>query len=86
MQGRIAGIITFGFLSFLMIGAAGAASDTYFEAVSLEETYKVVCAGDPIETESARTGTPNCSVHRASSTYGRQLMAFNLDQNDGYED
>ena len=86
MQGRIAGIITFGFLSFVLIGAAGAASDTYFETVRLSDTHKVDCAADPMNATHSALGTPNCSVHRVSSTYGRQLMASNLTRDRYRED
>lgn len=86
MQGRIAGIITFGFLSFLLIGAAGAASDTYFETVRFTDTHKIECSADPMNGVHSAIGAPNCSVHRVSSTYGRQMMASKLTRDRYRED
>jgi hypothetical protein len=86
MQGRIAGIVTFGLMSFLLIGAAGAASDSYFETTQLRDTHKVACADDPMSRLYSVMGTPNCSVHRVSPTYGRQMMANNLSRDRDYQD
>jgi hypothetical protein len=66
-----------GFLSLGMIGVAGAASDSYFETVTLNDTMKVECSSGPMLSENADLGSPECSVHRVSTTYGRQVMAFN---------
>ena len=77
MQGRIASLMACGFLSLGLIGVAGAASDNYYENVTLNETMKVECESDPMLSEHADIGTPECSVHRVSTTYGRQVMAFN---------
>lgn len=78
MQGRIASLLACGFLSLGMIGVAGAASDSYFETVTLNDTMKVECSSDPMLSEDADVGSPECSVHRVSTTYGRQVMAFNM--------
>ena len=77
MQGRIASLMACGFLSLGLIGVAGAASDSYFEKVALNDTVLVECTNDPMLSEHAEFGSPECTVHRVSTTYGRQLMAFN---------
>lgn len=77
MQGRIASLMACGFLSLGMIGVAGAASDSYFEEATMRDTVSIECTKDPMLSEDASIGSPECSVHRVSTTYGRQLMAFN---------
>ncbi len=86
MQDRIAAILTCGFLSFFVLGAAGAASDTYFEAVALNGAHLVTCAEDPMSSEYSVVGTADCSVHRLSTTYHRQKMASRLERDRMYED
>ncbi len=78
MNGRFAAIVSAGFTCFFVIGAAGAASDSYFETKLVPETTDIVCDGDFMANEHSKTGTPDCSGHRVSATYGRQLMAMNL--------
>lgn len=77
MQGQIASLLACGFLSLGLIGVAGAASDNYFETAALNDTVLVECTKDPMLSENAEIGSPECYVHRVSTTYGRQLMAFN---------
>lgn len=86
MQGRVFGIMTLGFASFLLIGAAGAASDSYFENAAEIGAYQIACETDRMELDRPDLDRPNCSVHRVSPTYGRQLMAMNLTHNDEIED
>lgn len=78
MQGRIAAIMACGFAGFILIGTAGAVSDSYFENVALGDTELVSCSGDRLDREDAADGLPNCSVHRVSTTYARQAMATTL--------
>ncbi|MCR9270552.1 MAG: hypothetical protein ACX94B_07600 [Henriciella sp.] len=86
MQDRIAALMACGFLSFFVLGAAGAASDTYFEAVVLKGMHAVSCNQDMMASEYSTLGTPDCSVHRVSTTYHRQQMANNLYRDQMVED
>ena len=78
MQGRFAAVLTLGFASFFVIGAAGAASDSYFEYRLSLATHDVPCVQERMNLERPDLDRPNCSVHRVSTTYGRQVMAMNL--------
>ena len=86
MQGRVFAIITLGFVSLLLIGAAGAASDSYFETASELSAHKVACAAERMDSGHPDLAHPNCSVHRVSPTYGRQMMAMNMTQSRLPED
>ncbi len=86
MQGRIAALLVCGFSSFVMIGTAGAVSDTYFEDTMIKDTLRVSCDKDPMEQEDAQDGSPNCAVHRVSTTYARQRMAFSLKRDRAWDD
>ncbi len=86
MQGHVTGTITLGFASLFLIGAAGAASDSYYETRQAQEMVDVICDGDLMARTHALNGSPNCSVHRASSTYGRQLMAMSMTRDREPED
>lgn len=78
MQGRIAAIVACGIAGLILIGTAGAVSDSYYEKVALGETELVSCSDDRLDREDATDGSPNCSVHRVSTTYARQAMATTL--------
>ena len=86
MQGRIAAIMACGFASFILIGTAGAVSDSYFEKLALGETELVSCSVDRMEHEDAAEAMLNCSVHRVSATYARQTMAFDLKRDRAFDD
>lgn len=86
MQGRVFAIITFGFTSFFLIGAAGAASDSYLLPSAAPETHQVRCDDERMAQDRPDQDRPNCSVHRVSSTFGRQLMALSLTQGREHED
>ena len=86
MQGRIAAMVACGFASFILIGTAGAVSDSYFGNTTFEETLLVSCSEDQMEREDAADGMLNCTVHRVSTTYGRQTMATNLKRDRAWED
>lgn len=81
MQGHIFALIAAGFASVFFIGAAGAASDVVYEmkATSPPDILMAIeCQTDPMMSEYAQDGTPACSAHRTSLTYGRQVMATRL--------
>ncbi|MEL7113791.1 MAG: hypothetical protein AAGK93_12785 [Pseudomonadota bacterium] len=86
MHDRLAAILTCGFLSFFVLGAAGAASDTYFEAVTFKGAHLVTCDGDAMASEYSKSGLTDCSVHRVSTTYHRQKMASHLERDRMYSD
>lgn len=86
MQGRIAAMMACGFASFVMIGTAGAVSDSYFENIIEERTLLVSCDEDPMEQEDAVEALPNCSVHRVSTTFARQIMATDLKRDRAWDD
>nr|WP_070960222.1 hypothetical protein [Hyphomonas sp. Mor2] len=86
MQGRVFAIITLGFASLFLIGAAGAASDSYFETVALTDTHDVACLKDRMDLDRPDLDRPNCSAHRVSTTFGRQVMAVSLTQQREHED
>lgn len=86
MQGRVFGIITLGFASLILIGAAGAASDSYYEKVAEIAAHELACAQDRMDLERPDLDRPHCSAHRVSVTYGRQVMAMNLTHSDELED
>jgi len=75
-------IVGLGFASFFLIGAAGAASDQYFANSIEADLFEIVCAGDRMVQEHSTIGTTDCSVHRVSTTYGRQIMASHLSRQD----
>ncbi len=86
MQVRIVGILACGFASFILIGAAGAVSDSYFERLALGETELVSCSDDRMDHEDASEAMLDCSVHRVSDTYSRQTMAFDLKRDRAFDD
>ncbi|NQY39482.1 MAG: hypothetical protein HRT80_05215 [Henriciella sp.] len=86
MQDRLAGILACGFASLILIGAAGAVSDSYFEKLALEETELVSCSEDRMDHEDASEAMLDCSVHRVSATYSRQTMAFDLKRDRAFDD
>ena len=75
MHKRMAAMLSCGFMSFFVLGAAGAASDVYLETGSLTAFQDVTCTQDQMASEYSVSGTPECSVHRVSTTYHRQKMA-----------
>lgn len=86
MKNRMAALLTCGFMSFFVLGAAGAASDMYFETGSFLGVHDVSCDEDPMESEYSVTGSAECSAHRVSTTYHRQKMAMSLYQDRLHED
>lgn len=86
MQGRIAGILACGFASFILMGAAGSATDSYFEQVALSQTHLVSCSQDLMDFEDTSEAMLDCSVHRVSPTYARQTMAFDLKRDRAFDD
>ena len=86
MQGRIAGILACGFASFILMGAAGSATDTYFEKIALSETQLVSCSEERMEFEDASEDMLDCSVQRVSPTSARQTMAFDLKRDRAFDD
>ena len=78
MQGRVFALMTLGFASLFLIGAAGAASDTYFEVSAKPDTHDIQCNMERMAEERPDLDRPRCSVHRVSPTFGRQKMAMNL--------
>ena len=86
MQGRIAGILACGFASLILIGAAGAVSDSYFENLALGETELVSCSEERMDHEDVSEAMLDCSVHRVSATYSRQTMAFDLKRDRAFDD
>lgn len=86
MQGRIAGILACGFASFILMGAAGSATDSYFEKIALSETQLVFCSHDLMDFEDTSEAILDCSVHRVSPTYARQTMALDLKRDRAFDD
>ena len=86
MHGRIAAIVACGIAGLILIGTAGAVSDSYYEKVALGETELVSCSEDRLDREDAVDGLPNCSVHRISTTYARQAMATALTRDRTLDD
>lgn len=86
MQGRVFAIITLGFASLFLIGAAGAASESYFETAALPDTHDVICRQDRMDLDRPDLDRPNCSAHRVSTTFGRQMMAMTLTHEREHED
>ncbi len=86
MQGRALALITLGFASFFLIGAAGAASETYFEVSAKPDMHDINCSLERMEEDRPDLDRPHCSVHRVSATVGRQMMAMSLTQSQEIED
>ena len=86
MQGRVFAIMTLGFASFFLIGAAGAASDTYFEVSANPDTHDIKCTIERMAEDRPDLDRPQCSVHRVSPTFGRQKMAMRLTQSREVDD
>jgi hypothetical protein len=86
MQGRVFAIITLGFTSFFLIGAAGAASDSYLSAAASTDVHQVTCDENRMDSDRPELEQPRCSLHRVSVTYGRQVMAMSLTQSRAQED
>lgn len=86
MQGRVFALMTLGFASFFLIGAAGAASDTYFEVTAKPDTHKINCSMERMDEDRPDLDRPHCSVHRVSPTIGRQKMAMSMTQNREIDD
>lgn len=86
MQGRVFSIITLGFASLFLIGAAGAASESYFETRAVPHLHDIECDVERTAMDRPDLDRPNCSVHRVSVTYGRQLMAMSLTHERELED
>lgn len=78
MQGRAFALITLGFASLFLIGAAGAASESYFETRAMPQLHDVDCDAERMALDRPDLDRPNCSAHRVSATYGRQVMAMSL--------
>lgn len=78
MRYRLAWILCLGIASFLTLGATGAAADNMILDARVPDLTEITCEKDSIDLEHASIGTPNCSVHRVSGTYGSQSMASEL--------